>query len=144
MEPKEIIEGNRLIAEFMGASVKRFVALDKLSVFWPDNHSNRPTYNGAGLETYVYHSSWDWLMPVVEKIEETTFKGLQNEYVPFTDNPFTICFNYKSAKITIDNDFKLHLIHGYGLIFKEHFAETKIQAGWLAVVEFIKWYNQNK
>ena len=47
---QENIEGNKLIASFMG-DTKRNLELD-------------PNVSG-----YHYHDSFDWLMPVVEKIE---------------------------------------------------------------------------
>ena len=54
MEPTE---NNKLIAEFMRV------------VFHDDENQY---YNADGLHignTLQYHTSWDWLMPVVEKIE---------------------------------------------------------------------------
>jgi|TARA_R100000030_G_scaffold61298_3_gene46344 hypothetical protein len=44
------MNNNKLIAEFMGAE--------------PD----KKTFFLKGKEVYFYHTSWDWLMPVVEKI----------------------------------------------------------------------------
>ena len=43
---------NKLIAEFMGAE--------------PD----KKTFMRTGEKVYFYHTSWDWLMPVVQKIED--------------------------------------------------------------------------
>jgi len=69
METKKIIEENKLIAKFMGWNDGMFseppeydmMVLSKTeaveSVFY--------NYNEDELE---YHISWDWLMPVVEKI----------------------------------------------------------------------------
>ena len=42
---------NKLIAEFMGAE--------------PD----KKTFFRTGEHVYLYHASWDWLMPVISKIE---------------------------------------------------------------------------
>ena len=47
------MENNKLIAEFMGAE--------------PD----KKTFFRTGEEAYFYHTSWDWLMPVVQKCYET-------------------------------------------------------------------------
>jgi hypothetical protein len=55
----EIIQGNKLIAEFMGGT------LDSPSA---------PYYyflsEGRYKTELLYHSSWDWLIPVIEKIYE--------------------------------------------------------------------------
>jgi hypothetical protein len=90
-------EGNKLIAEFMDRN-KAFDPRDKI---------------------YQYHSSWDWLMPVVEKIE--AMRGTHLLMKPF------------GCEI---------LMFGKSLI--NEVGNTKIEAAWLAVVEFIKWYNQSK
>jgi hypothetical protein len=54
MSEQEILEGNRLIAEFM--EVDRFEAGSWQLYIQMTNGS--------------YHSSWDWLMPVIIKIRE--------------------------------------------------------------------------
>ena len=46
------MKDNKLIAEFMGAE--------------PD----KKTFFRTGEEAYFYHTSWDWLMPVVQKCFE--------------------------------------------------------------------------
>ena len=46
------MKDNKLIAEFMGAE--------------PD----KKTFFRTGKEVYFYHTSWDWLMPVVQKCFE--------------------------------------------------------------------------
>jgi hypothetical protein len=46
------MKDNKLIAEFMGAE--------------PD----KKTFFRTGEHVYLYHASWDWLMPVVQKIED--------------------------------------------------------------------------
>jgi len=52
------MKDNKLIAEFMGV------------VFHDDENQY---YNADGLHignTLQYHTSWDWLMPVVDRIEQ--------------------------------------------------------------------------
>jgi hypothetical protein len=55
MKQEEIIQNNKLIAEFMTGQSK------ESTVFMDLNRS------ANDLE---YHSSWDWLMPVINKIYE--------------------------------------------------------------------------
>jgi hypothetical protein len=127
-EKKEIIEGNKLIAYFMSAE----------KCEWYDDFNN----NCKGLridgELYPenrlqYHSSWDWLMPVTEKIENIDFSvhignGFYCSISKFEndDNPFDGV--YISSEVDPI----------YGKV------DSKIKGVWLAVIEFIKWYNQNK
>ena len=54
------MENNKLIAEFMGLQFSK-------------GEYYRPLYNSGDWVSeneLRYHDSWDWLMPVVEKIED--------------------------------------------------------------------------
>ena len=100
---EQILEGNKLLAEFMGKKI----ITDGIS--WFDTY-----YNALPR----YDLSWDSLMPVVEKIESI----LPN------DNVVTI--HYKDCIIPVAQDeFDVCMC-----------AETKIQAVWLACVDFAKWH----
>ena len=48
-------DNNQLIAEFMGYEVKH-------------NKCYSPKYNDGTIAPMQFHKSWDWLMPVVQKI----------------------------------------------------------------------------
>jgi hypothetical protein len=102
MTQKEILKGNKLIAEFMG-----LYSYGVLNPVYAYNDDDYLACNHYELKELIYHSSWDWLMPVVEKIGNIPEHG----YV---------------FKRSLDG----------GLFYK-------IESVWLAVVEFIKWYNQN-
>ena len=56
---KTIEEKNRMIAEFMG-----FKMINNLQISTPNG-------GGAFLNELKYHTSWDWLMPVVDSIYNT-------------------------------------------------------------------------
>lgn len=62
MTNTKIIEGNKAIAEFMNVHSVELI--------------KKTMYNFPQLDEYKtidyskYHTSWDWLMPVVEKIAE--------------------------------------------------------------------------
>lgn len=131
MEAKEIIEGNKLIAEFMGWHYRKFEVSNleqfQIRIRWytlndPDN------LTGKGI---IFQSSWDWLMPVVEKIESL---GFWVKIFGFTS--FDKCYKQCVIKKQKGDDY-IYDYEGYWNI-------SKIEAVWIAVVEFIKWYNDNK
>ena len=136
MTQEQVLENNKLIAEFDGW------------IYHSDYELNGCkgvlTKKGKGsllLDTdqpfhVKYHSSYDWLMPVVEKIYKLY------EWNTFYYNPKMVYF-YLSAKIKIyvgsSND-------DFGTCGKMEYKYIKCDNNplFVAVVEFIKWYNQNK
>ena len=71
MEKEEILKGNKLIAKFMPNMVFIEPKNKDCKSYWRKlDADNLPMaeYIKDGLR---YHSSWDWLMPVVEKIEKS-------------------------------------------------------------------------
>lgn len=79
-----------------------------------------------------YSTSWDWLLPVVEKIENTWIDGAKS-ICKIQGNRVEIyhTVGYKNT------DFATN--HGYN---GENY--DKITSVYKAVVDFIKWYNENK
>ena len=114
---KNIIENNKLIAEFLSVKIHPCETIENFK-FLPIEE--RGLYNGYFIDALKYHEDWNWLMEVVEKIESL---GYRIEIVKH------ICRIYLSNKETI--------------IISEN--TPKIEAVYSACVEFIKWYNnQNK
>ncbi len=104
---------NKLIAEFMEWTLD-----DK------DLNSYRK-YNGSIfkyslLSNFKYHTDWNWLMPVVERIE--------------LDMGFDVYIHYNNCTIT----------DGENAFENEAEPNQKIYATYQSVIEFIKWYNENK
>jgi len=89
---------NKLIAEFMGG-------LKPMDEHWVETHG-------------FYHTSWDWLMPVVEKIEKMGVDVIINRF---------------SCQI------RTH-IRGFN---KEGIFPSKIESTWYIIIDYIKWYNEN-
>lgn len=135
-------ENNILIAEFMGARIEeennRFIVynwdnknyrplkvIQSTPFSWNETKENtldniyknlvNPNYGSWGK----FHSSWDWLMPVVEKIEG----------IGFTIN-ITTCTVYIN---NFEDSFKQ--------IIGTSDSYSKIEAVYNAVIEFIKFYN---
>jgi hypothetical protein len=109
---KNIIENNKLIAEFLNLTSQ--VIFEQ--VFIVSENGKTKFYKKDELK---FHSDWNWLMEVVEKIESL---GYRIEIVKH------ICRVYLSDKETI--------------IISENIP--KIEAVYNACIEFIKWYNENK
>jgi hypothetical protein len=62
-------ENNRLIAEFMG---EKTITIDELKSILKENRENGLIHTPQAYveDDLKYHSSWDWLMPVVSKCRE--------------------------------------------------------------------------
>lgn len=125
MSKEEVLESNKLIAAFMGFN-------QKLS----DNKYKIPSEPGYGklsdiifIDSCEYNSSLDWLMPVIEKIE-----GLEN--VRINEITIGIVSTMIYARNRETNEFYQPMNYSVG--------ETRLDRTYNAVVEFIKWYNQNK
>ena len=113
MTNEEIIAGNKLIAEFMGG------VLDS-----PQSKYYYFTEKGRYETELKYHSSWDWLMSVVEKIESLGY-WVEVKTIKIGSRAAIGLYNYDVPPIA--NKFTL----------------LKISAVWLACLEFIKWYNEH-
>ena len=134
----EIIEGNKLIAEFDGVKIGVDKYSWRIGCIEPIQESN-----------LAYHKEWGWLMPVVEKIESLNLGTLKvnrfgNEHDAGFDTTFrnaNVVFRIEYKDVHIDLVGDMQIWEGWKHIDKYH---SKKEAVWFAVVEFIKWYNQNK
>lgn len=117
MSEQEIIEGNKLIAEFMGgitSNMNNRIVQGYQNIWLPFhgicNWGTIKTGNGKIL---LYHSSWDWLMPVVEKI-----KNISGAFINSDSQDEKFAYLIFSLSIT-----------------------TPIETVYIYVINFIKWYN---
>lgn len=74
-----------------------------------------------------YHSSWDWLTPVIEKIESL---NVSTEIAYRQGLKAHVC-----TLLSYDPNVELSITE---------MGKSKIEITYLAVVEFIKWYNKSK
>ena len=116
---------NKIIAEFMGAKLTK-----DLKIMYP-------VYEGDSsyVKNLKYHSDWNWLMEVVEKIESLGYRTL-------TENE---CFMITKSKLS---SFDVRSKDDYNTIFSDnyeinHYGGSKKENVYNACVEFIKWYNEN-
>lgn len=128
------IENNKLIAEFMGIdfNVNEF-QMDSQSPLYPYLLTANMRYwderdGDFDLNPYsflIFHEDWNWLMPVVEKIEILGFGT-------------SIAGGSKGFACVITNGIE------NSFLGNNKTDETKREAMFIAVIEFIKWYNFNK
>lgn len=137
MTQKEILEGNKLIACFVGLTSHSMFP-DELQA--PDEFSwmavgvnvesdfDKLEGNFTSFEYYFkFHASYDWLVPVLNKIE-------QHKNV----DTISICFNcgcdicFKGLEVT-------QIPNCWTECSKE---KSLIECCFESVVKFIKWYNQ--
>jgi hypothetical protein len=143
MTEQEIIEGNKLIAVFMGCELLDFPKTENyIGESWYCGDFLKPfddrTPAKVRTELLKFNSDWNWLMPVADKIEKlSTSEGLPQD----ARNRFFISIKTPSGVgyITKDDTCKMPVPTDARV-----FGESRIESTWLAVVAFIKWLNQNK
>ena len=80
-------ENNKLIAEFMGIKFKDDeLYLKELREMKANGVFFEQGYMSSELK---YYTSWNWLMPVVEKIKDEAYSGIILEKVDEIDNVLT-------------------------------------------------------
>lgn len=98
-------ENNKIIAEFMQHPfVKKW------------NESKYPELNTFPYEKLKYDTSWDWLMPVIEKIRED------------------LGFQFTLTSTGVDWSAKIGEIGAY-------YYSNPLVCVYVAVSQFIKWHN---
>ena len=112
----ETIENNKLIAEFMG--LETTLTHKGIKEYYKIEYNSGNWYEHNDLQ---YHSSWDWLIPVIEKIE-----GF-NEYDVEILQYGTRVLKNTVEIITNVADFSF---------------DKKIEHCYDAIVKFIKEYNK--
>jgi hypothetical protein len=110
-----IEENNKLIAEFMSIEYK-----DNYVVIRRDSFSGANP-SGKVWQECKYHSDWNWLMPVVEKIDSLC-----------SNRGFEISSRF--VHIRVDNN----------LTISSGVCSNRIEAVYNACVEFIERYNKQK
>ena len=128
---EEVQQGNRLIAAFMGATITDKLTCKPYPSGLPSWAMRMYDFDTLRIGGYDYNSSWDWLMPVVEKIN-----GLQ---VP-EDSRGDVTY-----VVTIEPGYCVISAGGEGIVCeKQSFGEDLplIAIVYEAVVDFIGQYNE--
>lgn len=131
-DEQKILYGNWLIAEFAGAKTaeqytqKEAIPVGLLILIFSDDKDNPCAFpdniKSHCLSDIKYHCSWDWLMPVIEKIEMMGYK-------------FQIC----RKRVTVSVDYKNIFIRFFFNLFikRKTKNDTKLHSAYEAVVQFI-------
>ena len=133
METNEILKGNKLIAEFMKAKNENsdIYYLPEFGHYF--NSYGQIEYNECFRSNELkYHSSWDWLMPIVAKIFKLGYVCV------FYGNHCCI-----QDKLSFTNSKQINKYPYYIDTYSLN-EDTLIEAVFEAIVKFIKWYNDNK
>lgn len=152
MIESEIRKNNRLIARFMGIRESCEIPLDLwdedkytssdncycnedqgAGYTFQDEHGDCSYCKEEKIEDFIenskYHLSWNWLMPVVMKIESMIY------------NPETGYYDGILKKFMKETIFEEYDWYAEGHIFA--LAFSSFEELYNKVIKFIKWYNQN-
>ena len=131
MKKEELLECNKLILDYMGfvksSEDKDFCFYEHKGINLGLDYSYNPIKRDLIEVNFGCHfdKDWNWLIPVVEKIEIQS-KELFGAYEDVIINGCGCGISTKDDMISIA-------------------ATSKIEAVYIACVEYIKWYNeQNK
>ena len=117
------IESNKLIAEFMGWEVGLHGGREVEHCVQGQLETHKKVVgNWLSFQNMKYHKSWDWLMPVVRKLE--------NEFH----------YNKKSPVYLLDFEdyYEYQMLKGLNIM------EATIEQVYDAVVNLIQWYNKQQ
>lgn len=124
------IEINRAFALFMGATLLQDYSTNSeqsgIGVYFKDSSSPGP-YRDMPLDCLKYHSSPDWFMPVIEKIESLGF-----------------AVNIVKSKVDISRDMPLFAknLEDVAAFGSPVSVESKNESIILAAYGFIEWWNR--
>jgi len=140
------MKDNKLIAEFMGLYDE--ISLDSIAgnihswndapFFYITEDSKEKVMEGI-TKYSKYHTSWDWLMPVVEKIEEI---AIDDDNLTVKEHRYQVDMSYTQCSIYD------HVRDGgepwnskWDGVTASADMGTKLSSTHRAVIEFIKEYN---
>jgi len=140
-------DDDKIIADFMGFKEFQGDAFSEMNYRLPDEYIEFLHCSHFGGLRFKH--SWDWLMPVVEKIESLDLSDL---FYSWEDSAEKTSHNFMNIAVNIERNScyviaELQLDPCMQLSSSSSSsgdAKTKIEATYKACLEFIKWYNLNK
>ena len=140
---KQILEGNKLIAEFMGwrnirkerpelgfnYDIWQSFRLFELGSLITGIKQSPLDSKYEMVDKLYFHSDWNWLMSVVEKIENCFDSNIQFDIKGNGWVLISLGSQYAMAFQEIDLDIEVR-------------EATKIESVYCGCIEFIKWHNK--
>jgi len=114
---------NEMIARFMGARIFQKENYHSELIWWAEfpNETNPLGHdNIRNLSSLEYNYSWDWIMPVIDRIEQHGFLF----WLQSTERASTQVTIWKGMNVVVNS-----------------ISESKLQAVYNAVIQFITYYN---
>jgi len=121
-------EKNKLIAEFMAAKYSNY-GDGTIGVVLPN--SPKGHFPSNGLIGLRYHESWDWLMPVFVKLR-------------CMDVAYEISSKKGVRIYTHPGDPQFKEDQSFDGTWTDGVDKDLLQIATTALIEFIKWYNENR
>lgn len=141
MTKQEILEGNKLIAVFIGGEPISKGTKNPVGYIFPFEFGHRETWDEGGfqgsgkdycwpVDELEFHDSWDWLFLGIDKIN-----GMGKAY------SFAIFKSYVS--LTVEKGGKV--FKDYSFAYSEYITQTQTgkEAAFKLLVKFVKWENEN-
>jgi len=126
---EKIIANNKLIAEFMGMEV----IYDGISYFF--YYTDKKGIERVTQINNLYNDSWEWMMPVIEKIN-----SFQAKYVGSG-----VSLHHRNCLLGYHASSNgSHVYEKSFDTYKNDQTKTLLENTFDAIVEFINWYNKNK
>jgi hypothetical protein len=125
-------ENNKLLAEFMG-----FLESSIPNQYWTEKSSEG--FGIGELKELKFNTDWNWLMQVVEKIENLKTPIVNNSNLIGKNEDYEVHIQGKHVKIYAHGEVTKEIVD-----LRSSESNSKIEAVYNACVEFVKWYNQTK
>ena len=122
-------ENNRIIAEFMGYT------LNENNEYPIEYITVQGHWDTCPIQDLNYHKSWDWLIPVVEKIE-----SIRDSY----HGRFGVYINSNSCTIQSTNFRPDKPISNPPHYYDNFVLNNKIESTYYSIINFINFYNKRK
>lgn len=136
----EIIEGNKLIADFLEISQVEFLKDSEKEIYKDEPlyvieelnvKYNLKEINFYKVEDLLFHRDWNWLIKVIQEIT----KKLDLVFIRF---------NFFNGEIAITYRESLNSNNIYDIAYISKDEETFKLGVFTEIVEFIKFYNERK